>query len=245
MGKSILHLFCCNKNMKSKECVICGQEECSQEEASFCCLAISTDTWKKKTCLPILFFFIQLLQNVKLINSLGRRDQIWVFLPWTSCPTCWVWVKVVNLPFLRVELNVASSLHCVTALQRGLVAKSGCCYSFYLFFLSFCVVVPVLPWWVRCAESTAACSGTPWSLFVSVTWIWQQHSSAAMGVSARGTRHWGAHWELQQGHFSLWLRRYILCKSKLVGLGSLTVGWRDVILSLLLGWECPSVLADG
>lgn len=35
---------------------------------------------KKKTCLPILFFFIQLLQNVKLINSLGRRDQIWVFL---------------------------------------------------------------------------------------------------------------------------------------------------------------------
>lgn len=105
MGKSIFHLLCCSKNMRSKECVICGQEECSQEEAWFCCLAISTDTWKKKTSLPILFFFIQLLQNVKLINSLGRRDQIWVYLLWTSCPTCWGRVKVVNLPSLRVGVE--------------------------------------------------------------------------------------------------------------------------------------------
>lgn len=44
MENSIFHLLCCNKNMRSKECVICGQEEGSQEEASFCCLAISTDT---------------------------------------------------------------------------------------------------------------------------------------------------------------------------------------------------------
>lgn len=147
MEKKILHLLCSNKNMRSKECVICGQEECSQEEASFCCLAISTDTWKKKTCLPILFFFIQLLQNVKLINSLGRRDQIWVFLLWTSCPTSWGRVKVVNLLSLRVELNLASSLLCVTALQCGLVAKGGCCCCFHLFFLPFCMI-PFL--WSQC-----------------------------------------------------------------------------------------------
>lgn len=143
MGKNILHLLCSNKNMKSKECVICGQEECSQEKASFCCLAISTDTWKKKTCLPILFFFIQLLQNVKLINSLGRRDQIWVFLLWTSCPTSWGRAKVVNLLSLRVELNLASSLLCVTALQCGLVAKGGCCCCSH--YSSFHFV-----WWSQC-----------------------------------------------------------------------------------------------
>lgn len=187
MEKRILHLLCCNKNMRSKECVICGQEEGSQEEASFCCLAISTDTWKKKTCLPILFFFIQLLQNVKLINSLGRRDQIWVFLLWTSCPTCWVRVKVVNLLSLRVELNLASSLLCVTPLQCGLVAKGGCCCCFHLLFLPICMVMPVLPGWVPCAES-----GTPQSPFVSVTWIWLQCGSAGEGqdTAARGASAW-------------------------------------------------------
>lgn len=104
------------------------RKSAAKEEASFCCLEVNTDTWKRRNCLPILFFF----------SIMGGETSIGSCL-FSSCPTHCGSVKVVNLPSLRgtIELDLGSPLFCMTAIQCGPVAESACYHCFHLRFLFY------------------------------------------------------------------------------------------------------------